>query len=84
MINGYKIIRTIGKGGTSVIKLVEDKHGKQFAMKIFEPLNEVEQQKIFDETEKEVEFVQKVNLPEIPKYYNFVKSATWIRSDGRR
>ena len=34
--NGYKILRTLGKGGNGVVKLVE-KNGHEFAMKIFEP-----------------------------------------------
>lgn len=32
----YKIIRTIGEGGTAVVKLVE-KDGQKYAMKIFTP-----------------------------------------------
>ena len=32
--NGYKIIKTLGQGGSASIKLVE-KDGNQYAMKIF-------------------------------------------------
>ena len=33
---GYKIIRTLGEGGTAVVKMVE-KDGQKYAMKIFTP-----------------------------------------------
>ena len=45
-INGYKVLRTAGKGGTSVIKIVENAQGNQFAMKVFEPTNEAERDNI--------------------------------------
>ena len=32
----YRILRTLGKGGNAVVKLVE-KGGVEYAMKIFEP-----------------------------------------------
>ena len=35
-IGEYTLIRTIGFGGNSTVKLVENKHGEKFAMKIFE------------------------------------------------
>ena len=45
-INGYKVIRTAGKGGTSVLKVVTNDKGHEFVMKIFEPINEAERQNI--------------------------------------
>ena len=34
---GFKILKTLGKGGNAVVKLAEDKDGNRYAMKIFEP-----------------------------------------------
>ena len=53
-------------------------------MKIFEPLTAADKQNIIALTMKELEVVRNLNLPELPKYYEFVTDAIWTRSDGRQ
>ena len=37
-IDGYKIVGSLGKGVTAVVKLVEDNQGKKYAAKIIKDL----------------------------------------------
>ena len=53
---GFTIVRTLGKGGHGVVKLVE-KNGQQFAMKIFEP-HETEKDAFVAETRAELDLVK--------------------------
>ena len=55
--DGYRILRTLGKGGHGVVKLVE-KNGNEYAMKIFEP-HPAEKQAFVDETLAELNLVKK-------------------------
>ena len=78
--NGYKILRTLGKGGNGVVKLVE-KNGHEFAMKIFEP-HPSERANFCKETQTELNLVQQHQIDDIPEYYEFVENTTWQKKDG--
>ena len=54
---GFRIVRTLGKGGHGVVKLVE-KNGQEFAMKIFEP-HETEKDAFVAETQAELDLVKR-------------------------
>ena len=78
--NGYKILKTLGKGGNGVVKLVE-KNGHEFAMKIFEP-HPSERANFCKETQTELNLVQQHQIDDIPEYYEFVENTTWQKKDG--
>ena len=50
-------------------------------MKVFE-LEASEKDRIHQATQAEFDKIAALSLPSIPKYYEFVKDATWKRSDG--
>ena len=77
---GFTIVRTLGKGGHGVVKLVE-KNGQQFAMKIFEP-HETEKDAFVAETRAELDLVKEHQIDCIPEYYDFVDNAVWKKKDG--
>ena len=78
--NGFRILRTLGKGGNGVVKLVE-KDGQEYAMKIFEP-HPSEKDAFCMETEAELNLVKTHMIDDIPEYFEFVESATWQKKDG--
>lgn len=78
--NGFKILRTLGKGGNGVVKLVE-KDGQEYAMKIFEP-HPTEKETFCLETQTELNLVQEHQIDDIPKYYEFVETAVWQKKNG--
>ena len=69
--NKFHVARTISKGLQAVIKLVENQEGKQFAMKVFEPIGKEMQEKVLKDTRTEFQIVKSLNLTSIPKYYEF-------------
>ena len=77
---GYKIIRTLGKGGNAVVKLVE-KDGQNFAMKIFEPHIDDKAQFIND-TQEEFNTVKTCQMPAVVRYEEFVTDAIWYKRNG--
>ena len=79
--NGFKILRTLGKGGNGVVKLVE-KDGHEYAMKIFEP-HPTEKESFCRETQAELDLVQNHMIDDVPAYYEFVENATWQKKDGK-
>ena len=79
--NGFKILRTLGKGGNGVVKLVE-KDGNEYAMKIFEP-HPTEKDHFCQETQAELDLVQEHMIDDIPTYYEFVENAIWQKKDGK-
>ena len=79
--NGFRILRTLGKGGNGVVKLVE-KDGKEYAMKIFEP-HPTEKDHFCQETQAELDLVQQHMIDDIPAYYEFAENATWQKKDGK-
>ena len=82
MCGDYKIIKTIGVGGSAPVKLVE-KDSKQFAMKIF-----VYDPKGWDDLVKtiksEFEIVSKLNRTSIVEYIEFNENAIWTKSTGEK
>ena len=81
-IGNYVILKTIGYGGYGVVKLVRSmSDGKEYAMKVFE-LEDSEKERIHETTQVEFDKVAAINLPFIPKYYEFVRDATWSRKSG--
>ena len=78
--DNYKILRTLGRGGNAVVKLVE-RRGKQYAMKLFQP-HKTEREAFFKETEAEFNIVSSLKLKAIPRYIEWKREATWVNSDG--
>ena len=77
-IAGYKIHRTLGKGGNAVVKLVE-KDNHKYAMKIFEPHKD-DVADFVAETKREYDLVRSLNLESVSKYYEFIEDVTWYKS----
>ena len=76
----YEIKSTLGFGGNAVVKLVE-KGGQEYAMKIFEP-HPTERDELIKKTQEEMAVVQNLKIDAIPKYHEFVESATWTKKNG--
>ena len=77
---GYTILKTLGRGGNAVVKLVE-KDNQLYAMKIFK--SEKFGQANVQYVEKEMEIVSRLNLKNIPKYYEFRED--WrIKKSGQK
>ena len=77
----YEIKSTLGFGGNAVVKLVE-RGGQEYAMKIFEP-HPTERDELIKKTQEEMAVVQNLNIDAIPKYHEFVESATWTKKNGQ-
>ena len=68
--DGYKIMTTLGRGGNSVVKLVE-KDDRYYAMKIFKPDRIGNPEEFVRHMKKEMEIVQGLGLNSVPRYYKF-------------
>ena len=77
--DGYKILRTLGEGFNSVVKLVE-KDGKTFAMKIFEPHID-DKANFIKVTQNEFDTVKALELPAVVRYEEFVTDAIWYKKN---
>jgi len=80
--NGYRIVKTLGEGGSASIKLVE-KDGHQYAMKIFQP-DEASKLKFIELTQNEFDLVTQLDLDEVTKYYEFKTDVIWYKNDGTK
>ena len=81
-IGDFKVIKTLGKGGNAIVKLVENAKKEQFALKIFEPVGKKKKEEIIADMEVELQLVQTLNISSIPKYYEINGDATWTKKDG--
>ena len=82
VVDGYRILKTLGKGGESVVKLVSNQQGEQFAMKIFKTDHTEKSKLVIEKASAELEIVQKLNFESLPIYYEFKADAVWTRSSG--
>ena len=71
---GYTILKTLGRGGNAVVKLVEkddEVDGQCYAMKIFKTERMGNAAETIQHLQKEMEIVHSLNLESVPRYYEF-------------
>ena len=75
----YTIVKELGRGGSSVVKLVE-KNNQLYAMKIFK--TEKFNAKCIELVQQEMKLVDGLKLKNVPNYYDF-KEGEYIKKNGK-
>ena len=65
----YVVIKSLGKGASAKVKLVEDSAGQKFAAKIMTPIAPYQVEKFRDMANKEVAMMQQVDHPNVAKVF---------------
>ncbi|HET9212796.1 MAG TPA: hypothetical protein VFR03_20485, partial [Thermoanaerobaculia bacterium] len=73
LIEGYRILREVGRGAASVIYLVQDPKNKQiWALKVVEK-NDPKDQRFLDQAEAEYRIASELDHPSIRKIVKLIK-----------
>lgn len=79
-LDNYKIIRTLGRGATSKVKLVQDKNTQAFfAAKIFKPPNMTNADRYHDSIANEIRSLKLIVHPNVIKIYGFNEEGIYIQ-----
>lgn len=80
----YIILKTLGSGAYSKVKLVEDSEtGNRYAMKIHSPDSSALTLEIKNTIANEVKAIRSFDHPNIVKIVDFIEAGTIIKPDGR-
>ena len=81
-VEGYRIVRTIGRGANSVVKEVT-KNEITFAMKIMKLTNVRENKKVQEVMKKEIEILASHNIAGLPAIYDYNLNAQYSETDAK-
>jgi len=80
-LGDYSVLKTLGEGATSKIKLGQDDDGNQVALKILKGKYALGKDK---GTKAEVDILSKVDHPNIIKVYDVKINATEVKPSGKK
>ncbi|CAG9322567.1 unnamed protein product [Blepharisma stoltei] len=79
-LDSYVIIKTLGKGATSKVKLAQDKNTQEFfAVKIFNPPTEINIERYQDSIANEIRSLKLISHPGIIKCFGFSENGIYIQ-----
>ena len=81
-VDGYRIVRTIGRGANSVVKEVI-KDQITFAMKIMKLTNVRENKSVLEIMKKEIEILTSHNIAGLPAIYDYNLDAQYSEIDAK-
>ncbi|CAG9325377.1 unnamed protein product [Blepharisma stoltei] len=82
-LDNYIVIKTLGKGATSKVKLVQDKNTQEiFAVKIFKPPTELNFERYRDSIANEIRSLKLVSHPNVIKCFGFSENGIYIQKSS--
>ena len=81
-LDSYKVVRTLGQGGFSKVKLVRDQFGVPFAAKILKNLDSDMQARLQDSILNEVENLKQLNHPNILRLVEVKKNGVYTKRNN--
>lgn len=80
-LDKYKVIRTLGHGGFSDVKLVSDTNGEQYAAKIFKDLPPQMEERYRDSLNNEINNLKKLHHPNILTLIAYKENGIYTKKD---
>ena len=81
-MDSYRVVRTLGRGGFSKVKLVRDGFGCPFAAKILTNLDADMRARVQDSIQNEVKNLKHLNHPNILHLIEFKKNGVYTKRDS--
>lgn len=78
-LDNYKVLQTLGSGGFSKVKLVEDENGSKFAAKILKNLGSQMQERVQDSILSEVNNLKKLNHPNVLNLVAIKENGVYVK-----
>ena len=81
-LDDFKLLKTLGKGGSATVKLAEGPDGEEYAVKIFDLRKEKKNPNFTKYIKQEISLSTNFDHENIVKYYDFKEKSTLQRSNG--
>ena len=81
-LDQYSLTKTLGSGFSAKVKLAHDASGKEFAIKMFDLGNAMNDQRQMELIKKEVESTKQLDHPYICKNYEFQENRKLMKTNG--
>ena len=82
-LDDFKLLKTLGKGGSATVKLAEGPDGEEYAVKIFDLRKEKKNPNFTKYIKQEISLSTNFDHENIVKYYDFKEKSTLQRSNDK-
>ena len=83
ILDQYSLTKTLGSGFSAKVKLATDKDGNEYAIKIFNMENPMNDQRQMELIKQEFEAAKKLDHKYICKYHDFQENKTLQKPNGK-
>lgn len=80
-LDGFEVLRTIGEGGYSKVKLVQDESNRKYAAKIFKEVSSENLERHEDSLLNEINSLKKISHPNVLTFIKYQEQGRYVRKN---